>query len=215
MVQVKICGITRLVDAEAAVESGAHALGFVFAQSPRQVSPRTAREISGRLPPFVKTVGVFVNETVSTIREIMDFSALDLIQLHGNEPVSICDELGARVIKGFRVQGEKTLAQIAPYKGHVRAILLDTYRKGVRGGTGKTFDWQLALEAQKTGIPTVLAGGLGPQNIQEAMARVNPSAVDISSGVEESPGIKNHQRIRLFMEKVDDYQRMKRHHPVP
>ena len=207
MVQVKICGITRLVDAEAAVEWGVHALGFVFAKSPRQISPRTAKEISRRLPPFVKTVGVFVNETPSAIREIRRFCGLDLVQLHGDETVATCDELEFGVIKAIRVQGEKTLAQIAPYKNHVKAILLDTYQKGVRGGTGKTLDWQLAMEAQKAGIPTVLAGGLGPQNIQEAMARVNPSAVDVSSGVEERPGVKDHQKIQSFMEEVHDFGR--------
>ena len=148
-----------------------------------------------------------MNEAVSAIGEIVDFCGLDLVQLHGNEAVSVCDELGARVIKAFRVHGEETLARIGPYKGHVKAILLDTYQKGIRGGTGKTFDWQLALEAQKMGIPLVLAGGLGPQNIGEALARVNPVAIDISSGIEESPGIKDHQRMRLFMEKVDHFRR--------
>ena len=153
MVQVKICGITRLVDAEAAIESGANALGFIFAESPRQVSPQTAREISRRIPPFVKTVGVFVNETQTRIRQIMNFCGLDLVQLHGNETVATCDELEFGIIKAFRVQGEETLREIAPYKDHVRAILLDTYQKGVNGGTGKTFDWRSSLKGQRNRHP--------------------------------------------------------------
>jgi phosphoribosylanthranilate isomerase len=207
MVQVKICGITRLKDAKAAVESGANALGFVFAESPRRISPQRAKEILRGIPPFVKTVGVFVNETPSRIREIMNFCGLDLVQLHGHETVSTCTQLGSRVIKAFRVRGEETLEQIAPYEGHVTAILLDAYQKGVMGGTGKTFDWQLARKASKIGIPMALSGGLRPQNVLKALKSVNPLAVDVSSGVEERPGIKDHERIRLFMEKVDHFRR--------
>jgi phosphoribosylanthranilate isomerase len=205
MVQVKICGITRIADAERAVELGANALGFIFAESARRISPEKAREITQRISPFIKTVGVFVNETSSTIREIIQFCGLDLIQLHGNETVSDCAELGSGIIKAFRVKGEETLSRITPYKGHVRAILLDTYQKGVDGGTGKTFDWRLACRAKTCGIPMVLSGGLNPENIQEALNKVTPSAIDISSGVEERPGIKDHERIRLFMEKVRDF----------
>ena len=194
-----------MADAERAVELGANALGFIFAKSPRRISPEKAKEITQRISPFVKTVGVFVNEASSTIREIVHFCGLDLIQLHGNETVSDCAELGPGVIKAFRVKGEETLSRITPYKGHVRAILLDTYQKGVDGGTGKTFDWRLACRAKTCGIPTVLSGGLNPGNIQEALNKVTPSAIDISSGVEERPGIKDHERIRLFMEKVRDF----------
>jgi phosphoribosylanthranilate isomerase len=206
VVQVKICGITRLVDAEAAVESGADALGFIFAQSPREITPQKARDIALRISPFVKTVGVFVNEQSAKIRKIMDFCGLDLVQLHGNESVSICSELAPRVIKAFRVQEEASLLEIAEFKNHVRAILLDTYQKDINGGTGRTFDWKLALKAKKTGVPLVLSGGLRPENIREALERVNPFAIDISSGVEESPGIKDHERMRMFMEKVTDFQ---------
>ncbi len=207
MVQVKICGITRLADAKAAVESGADALGFVFAKSPRSISPQRAKEILSGIPPFVKTVGVFVNEAPSRIREIMNFCGLDLVQFHGGETVSACNRLGSGIIKAFRVRGEETLDKIAPFKGHVTAILLDAYQKGVMGGTGKTFDWQLAKKAMRLGIPMVLSGGLGPQNVLEALERVNPLAIDVSSGVEERPGIKDHQRIRSFMERVDHFRR--------
>lgn len=205
MVQVKICGITQWVDAEKAVELGADALGFVFAQSPRQITPQKARDIALRISPFVKTVGVFVNEDPMKIRKIVDFCHLDLIQFHGNEPVSACAELGPRVIKAFRIQGEESLLPIPDFRNHVRAILLDTYQKGLNGGTGKIFDWGLAVKAKKTGIPMVLSGGLGSENIENALAKVRPFAVDISSGIEESPGIKDHQRMQLFMEKVKGY----------
>ncbi|HKI49047.1 MAG TPA: phosphoribosylanthranilate isomerase [Desulfobacteria bacterium] len=210
MVRVKICGITRMVDAEAAVESGADALGFVFAKSPRQISPEKAREIIRRMPPFVTTVGVFVDEVPQKIREIMNFCGLDLIQLHGHETPTTCADLSSRVIKAFRVQGEETLTQIVPYKGHVRAILLDTYQKGVNGGTGKTFDWRLARKAKEIGIHVVLSGGLGPENVLEALERVTPSAIDISSGIEKSPGIKDHERMKMFMEKVTDFRTSKK-----
>ena len=194
-----------MTDAERAVELGANALGFIFAKSPRRISPEKAKEITQGISPFVKTVGVFVNEAPSTIREIIHFCGLDLIQLHGNETVSDCAELGPRVIKAFRVKGEETLSQITPYKDHVRAILLDTYQKGVDGGTGKTFDWRLACQAKTCGIPMVLSGGLNPENVQEALNKVRPSAIDISSGVEERPGIKDHERIRLLMGKVRNF----------
>jgi phosphoribosylanthranilate isomerase len=208
MVQVKICGITRWVDAEAAVESGADALGFVFAKSPRRITPEKAREIIRRMPPFVTTVGVFVNELPSKIHEIMNFCGLDLVQLHGHETLTTCADLAPRVIKAFRVQGEETLNQIAPYKDHVRAILLDTYQKGINGGTGKTFDWRLARKAKKIGIPVVLSGGLGPENVLEALERVNPSVIDISSGIESRPGIKDHDQMNQFMEKVNAFQKV-------
>jgi len=206
VVRVKICGMTRLADAEKAIELGADALGFIFAESPRQITPQKARDISRRISPFVKTVGVFINEKPAKIRKIMDFCGLDLVQLHGNEPVSACSELAPRVIKAFRVQGEESLLRITDFKNHVRAILLDAYQKGLNGGTGKTFDWRLALKAKKTGIPMVLSGGLGPENIREALEQVHPFAVDISSGIEERPGIKDHFRMRTFMRRIKAYE---------
>jgi phosphoribosylanthranilate isomerase len=205
MILVKICGITRMLDAKAAVELGADALGFVFAKSPRQISPEKARGIINQMPPFVTAVGVFVNEEPQRIRQIMNFCGLDLAQLHGHETPTTCADLAPGVIKAFRVRGEETLTQIKPYKDHVRAILLDTYRKGVKGGTGKTFDWRIACKAKEIGIPVVLSGGLGPENVREALERVNPSAIDVSSGIEESPGIKDHERMKMFMEKVTDF----------
>ena len=210
MVQVKICGITRLVDAEAAVEWGANALGFIFAKSPRQITPQKARDITWKVSPFVKTVGVFVNKHPAEIMKIMAFCGLDLVQLHGDESVSACSKMAPRVIKAFRIRGEETLQEMVAYKNHVRAILLDTYQKGFNGGTGKIFDWQLAIQAKESGIPMVLSGGLNPENVWEALLRVNPSAIDVSSSIEESPGIKDHERMGMFMEKVTDFHRSKK-----
>lgn len=135
----------------------------------------------------------------------MNFCGLDLVQLHGREALTTCADLTPRVIKAFRVQGEETLGRIIPYKDHVSAVLLDTYLKGVKGGTGKTFDWRIARKAKGIGIPVVLSGGLGPENIREALERVNPSAIDVSSGIEEGPGIKDHERMKMFMEEVADF----------
>ena len=207
MIRVKICGITHMADAEKAIELGADALGFVFAKSPRQITPQKARDITRRISPFVKTVGVFVNEEPSEIRKVMDFCGLDLLQLHGNETVSTCSKLAPKVIKAFRVQSEESLSRIAEFKNHVRAILLDAYQEGLSGGTGKTFDWRLAVKAKASGIPMVLSGGLGPGNIDEALERVNPFAVDISSGIEKRPGIKDHEQMRIFMRKIKDFER--------
>ena len=207
MIRVKICGITHMADAEKAIELGADALGFVFAKSPRQITPQKASDITRKICPFVKTVGVFVNEEFSEIQKVMDFCGLDLIQLHGNETVSVCSKLAPKVIKAFRVQSEASLLRIAEFKNHVRAILLDAYQEGLNGGTGKTFDWGLAVKAKASGIPMVLSGGLGPGNIEEALERVNPFAVDISSGIEKRPGIKDHERMRIFMGKIKDFER--------
>ncbi|MCP4575004.1 MAG: phosphoribosylanthranilate isomerase [Deltaproteobacteria bacterium] len=205
MVRIKICGITREVDATAAVEWGVSALGFIFAKSPREITPQKARDITRSISPFVKTVGVFVNEQPAKIRGIMDFCGLDLVQLHGDESVSTCSELAPRVIKAFRIKGEISLLEIAKFKNHVRAVLLDTYQKDIHGGTGRAFDWRLAIKAKESGIPVVLSGGLKIENIQEALIRVNPSAIDVSSGIEESPGIKDHERMKRFMEKVVNF----------
>ena len=196
MTRIKICGITSMEDAFVAVDAGANALGFIFAKSPRQIIPKQAREIISSLPPFVQTVGVFVNERSSNIKKIMDLCGLDLIQLHGNESVDECMSLMPRAIKAFRIQDDSSLEQIRPYAGKVRAFVLDTYSKRAMGGTGKTFDWKLAVTAKQVGVPVILAGGLSPVNIGEAVSLVRPFAVDINSGVEDSPGRKNSLLVR-------------------
>ena len=156
MIQVKICGITNIDDAIMAAELGAHALGFIFAQSPRNINPEKAREIICQLPPFVQTVGVFVNEDEKVIRQIVDLCGLDLVQLHGDESVEVCSRLMPRVIKVIRVKDRTSLLPIEHYNRNVRAILLDTWSAEARGGTGRGFDWDLAVEAKQFGIPIVL-----------------------------------------------------------
>ena len=198
--RVKICGITRLEDALLAVSLGAHALGFIFfKKSPRYVSPEVARNIIQSLPPFVQTVGVFVNEKAEVIRKTAQFCGLNLIQLHGNESPDFCVELGLPCIKAFRIKDEKSLKSLPSYKGKVKAWLLDTYKKDLPGGTGETFNWDLALRAKTYGVPVILAGGLGPDNIEAAIKTVQPYAVDVNSGIEVSPGVKDKELIeRLF-----------------
>jgi phosphoribosylanthranilate isomerase len=191
MVRVKICGITNLDDALLAAEMGAQALGFIFAESPRRIDPSEAEIIIRSLPPLVKTVGVFVNEDPERIKEIVTFCGLDLIQLHGNESPEIGRTLMPRSIKAFRIQNEGDVENIKRYHGTVRAILLDTFQKGKAGGTGRTFDWSLAVKAKEAGLPVILAGGLRPENIREAIAAVKPYAVDVNSGIEERPGKKD------------------------
>ncbi len=192
VIRVKICGITRLEDAKLAVELGASALGFVFyPPSPRFVAPAQAAAIRRALPPLVTTVGVFVNEDPERIEEIRRLVGLDLVQLHGEEPPETAARFFPAVIKAFRVRSERDLAQITAYRDCVSAILLDTYVKGLAGGTGKTFDWSLAKKAKEYGLPVILAGGLNPENIKRAAQLVRPYALDVSSGVEAFAGKKH------------------------
>ncbi|MDJ0984085.1 MAG: phosphoribosylanthranilate isomerase [Desulfobacterales bacterium] len=199
-VKVKICGITNAADASAAVELGANALGFIFADSPRQMTPQKVRTIVRMIPPFVKTVGVFVNETATTIRDVRQYCGLDLVQLHGDESPAFCDELMPYVIKSLRIKDDSCLQTSRAYQGKVRALLLDTWAREKVGGTGKTFDWQLAIKIKEIGIPIILAGGLRPSNINSAIQTVNPYAVDINSGIEEYPGKKNPALMKAVME---------------
>ena len=201
-VAVKICGITNHDDASIAVGLGASALGFIFARSTRQITPQKARDIISAVPPFVKTVGVFVNEGHAAIRELKHHCGLDLVQLHGDESPDFCHELMPYTIKALRIKDESSLHSIQAYRGKVRALLLDTYSKDKAGGTGKTFDWKLALKIKKFGMPIILSGGLGPTNIVGAINTVRPYAVDVNSGVEEHPGKKSPILIKDLMEKV-------------
>ena len=201
-VKVKICGITNYEDAAIAVEVGATALGFIFADSPRQITPQKARDIIHAIPPFVKTVGVFVNEGPAAIKEMIHYCGLDLVQLHGDESPDLCCELMPYTIKALRIKDESSLRTSRIYLGKVRALLLDTYSKDKAGGTGRTFDWQLAIKIKKLGIPIILAGGLGPSNIDGAVSTVRPYAVDVNSGVEKRPGKKSRTLMKDLMEKM-------------
>jgi len=201
-VAVKICGITDYEDASIAVELGAGVLGFIFARSPRQITPQKARDIISAMPPFVKTVGVFVDEEPAAIKEMIHYCGLDLVQLHGDESPDLCCELMPYTIKALRIKDESSLRTSRIYHGKVRALLLDTYSKDKAGGSGKTFDWQLAIKIKKLGIPIILAGGLEPSNIDDAVSTVRPYAVDVNSGVEERPGKKSRALMKDLMEKM-------------
>ncbi len=197
MVRVKICGITSIEDALAAVEAGADALGFVFFErSPRNITPEQAAAIIRRLPPFVQTVGLFVNEELATINSIAARCGLDVVQLHGEESPQFCAGVRRRVIKAFRVKNAASLDQIRDYD--VAACLLDSWCPSAQGGTGKTFNWEIAAVAAASSR-IILAGGLTPDNVGDAVKAVRPYAVDVSSGVESSPGIKDPVKIRNFV----------------
>lgn len=201
MVRVKICGITNLEDGLLAAELGASALGFVFATSPRQIEPNKAKEIINKLPPFVTKVGVFVDEDKEKVKEIAALCELDVLQFHGGEEPSYCQEFSQKVIKAFRIRDLSSTSNLSSYR--VSAYLLDTYVEGIEGGTGTTFDWQIAEEAKKVGQPIILSGGLSPANVAEAIEKVRPYAVDTSSGVEESPGKKDPTKLKKFFEEVN------------
>jgi phosphoribosylanthranilate isomerase len=202
MVRIKICGITNLDDALLSAELGADALGFIFySKSPRKVAPETAREIIAQLPPFVASVGVFVDEAAAVVQELAVRAGLDWVQLHGQESPDYCRNLGHKVIKGFRIQDVDSLRQLADYQGAAQALLLDTYKKGKVGGTGEIFDWQLARKAKEFGH-IILAGGLNPDNVAMAIATALPAAVDTASGTEAAPGKKDPAKLRAFFKAV-------------
>ncbi len=200
MTRIKICGITNLEDALAAVESGADALGFVFAESPRRISPENAARIIRSLPPFLTCVGIFVDESVETVRKIARECQLNVLQFHGNESPDYCRKFMIKIIKAFRVGDEHSLKSMHHYQ--VDAYLLDTYRQGTPGGTGQSFNWDLALRAKEFGPPVILAGGLTPANVVEAIGKVNPYGIDVSTGIEAEPGKKDHRMMKEFIKVV-------------
>jgi phosphoribosylanthranilate isomerase len=202
MVRIKICGITNLEDARSAASLGAHALGFIFyTKSPRVVRPDAAREIIKNLPPLVMTVGVFVDEEAAVVRGVAETAGLDWVQLHGQESPEYCRTLGRRLIKGFRIKDASSLSLLPDYRDSVQTFLLDTYKAGTAGGTGETFDWALARQAGESG-PIILAGGLNPANVAQAIKAARPAAVDVASGVEAAPGRKDPEKLRAFFKAV-------------
>ena len=195
---VKICGITRLEDAEAAVVAGAGAIGFIFwPKSPRFIDPHRARAIAAALPPFVTAVGVFVNQPLEYVKGVASLVRLGAVQLHGDESPAFAALVSGPVVKAVPA-GSDTRA----WPSRVR-LLLDVHDPVARGGTGRTIDWSAAadLAAQRE---ILLAGGLTPDNVADAVARVRPFGIDVSSGVERAPGIKDHQRLRALFEAVHD-----------
>jgi phosphoribosylanthranilate isomerase len=193
VVRVKICGITNEEDALQAVEAGADALGFVFYDlSPRCVSFETAERIIRKLPPYVVTSGVFVNNPASFIESAVERCRINVVQLHGDETPQFCTGIRHTVVKAFRVRDITSIETIRSYA--VAGYLLDAYAPGAYGGTGLTFNWETARIAGQFG-PIILAGGLKPENVREAVETVEPYAIDVSSGVEVSPGRKDHAKV--------------------
>lgn len=201
MTRVKICGITRVEDGLAAARAGADAIGLVFhAASPRHVTPEQAAAIVRALPPFVTSVALFVDPKAAAVEAVLRVVRPDLLQFHGDEPAAFCRGFGVPYLKAFRVRAGVDLLQSTARYGDARGWLLDAYSEATHGGTGQRFDWDLI----PAGLPgaVILAGGLGPGNVGEAIRRVRPWAVDVSSGVEAAKGIKDAVKIANFMKEV-------------
>jgi phosphoribosylanthranilate isomerase len=202
--RTKICGITNLEDALVAVAAGADAVGFLlYRKSPRYVEPMMVQQIVAQLPPFVLPVGVFVNEEIKIVRDLMDTCGLALAQLHGEETATYCRELCRPVLKALRLRDRSTFLALAEFQGRagVRGFLLDTFSDEVYGGTGQVVDWSLAREAARAAT-VILAGGLTPENVGQALRAVQPYGVDVSSGVEGAPGKKDHEKVWAFIRAV-------------
>ena len=201
MTLVKICGITSVEDALAAASLAASFIGFVFAESPRKAHVSTVKHICRILGGDAKTVGVFTDESDDVLRTI-DECKLTFAQLHGGQSEEFAERIGAgRVIRAVRVKNERTIGILGTFT-QAAYYLLDTYREGIAGGTGETFDWDVAVKAKSLGKPVFLSGGLSPENVSEAVRAVRPFAVDASSGLEVSPGAKDHQKIKEFIDNV-------------
>jgi len=199
--RVKICGVTRVKDAQAAVQAGAEAIGLVFYEhSPRRVSIAQAAQLVAGLPPFVTTVGLFVNADAASVRAVLAGAPLDLLQFHGDESPEYCAQFDRPYIKAIRVRPGVDLIQCASDFRSARGLLLDAHVEGIPGGTGATFDWSLI--PPHLPLPVILSGGLDAENVAAAVEQVQPYAVDVSSGVEESKGIKDAAKIVAFVNEV-------------
>jgi len=197
-VRVKICGVARVSDALAAVEAGADAVGLMFYEaSPRFVTHATAAKVVQALPPFVAKVGVFVNPSEADVRLAITECGIDTLQFHGDEPPEFCRQFGLKTIKAFRIQNADSLKALSAYSSET--WLLDSFVPGQPGGTGATFNWRLAAEAVRQNRPVLLAGGLTPQNVAEAVRQVRPYGVDVSTGVESAPGKKDAAKVGAFV----------------
>ena len=204
--RVKVCGICTSVDAELAITAGVDAIGMVFySKSPRHVSIATARVIASAIPPFVSTVGLFVNSSQQHIREVLSEVQLDLLQFHGDEDEAFCSSFNLPYIKAIRLKADTDLVQVFNNYASARGILLDSYKKDTRGGTGETFDWNII--PQDLPLPVILAGGLDGNNVAQAISVAKPWAVDVSSGVEELPGKKDQKKIEQFIDAVESLRR--------
>ena len=199
--RIKICGIKHRNDALKAVECGADAIGLIFVEkSPRYVSLTDARIIAESLPPFVTVVGLFMDTPEEIVREALSVVPINLLQFHGEEKPSFCDQFELPYIKALRMRENVNVTAFAQEYPNASGILLDTYHKGTGGGTGQTFDWNLI--PGDIPLPLILAGGLNPDNVAQAIEKVKPYAVDVSSGVESEPSIKDHGKIEQFIKEV-------------
>ena len=213
-VRVKIEGLRDPADAIKVAQMGADAIGMVFAESPRWVSPAQARAITDVLPPWVATVGVFVNSDADTINRVIERTRISCVQLHGDEAPDIVAAIKAPCIKAFRIKDENWLAEVrswldaCPARYNLSAILLDAYNPSVRGGSGDQFNWDLVADARAAGAlvgldPIILAGGLDAGCVNKAIEVVKPWAVDVASGVEKSPGVKDFRKVADFIDAAE------------
>jgi len=199
--RVKVCGITRVEDAQAAVEAGADAIGLVFYEpSPRNVRIEQARKIAASVPAFVSVVALFVNADAQYVQDVLNSVRIDLLQFHGDEENDFCSQFQRPFIKAQRVRETSDVVASCVRFPDALAILLDSYKPGVPGGTGESFDWSLIPKSQTK--PLILAGGLTPENVAPAIKQVQPFAVDVSGGVEQSKGIKDPAKIDAFLSEV-------------
>jgi phosphoribosylanthranilate isomerase len=203
VVALKVCGITKAEDARYAASLGFDAIGFIFyPQSPRYIEPEKAKEIIEQLPPFVNTVGVFVNDPIEKIKEICSITKITTVQLHGDESPEFCKQVPVRVIKAFGIDDRFSFSTLAKYQhSNVSAFLLDKHSPELVGGTGQSFDWHLAKEAKSYGR-IILAGGITPFNVISALNEAEPYGLDVNSGVEILPGEKNRNKLRALIENV-------------
>ena len=200
--RIKVCGMREMTEVAEIVAAGVDAVGFIFAEhSPRKIDPDKAKAIIKTLPPFVDAVGVFVDEQAEVVEEIVQYCGLTMVQLHGAESPDYCSDISCRVMKAMRVGSATKADDLAGYTDHIKAFLLDTFNEKMAGGTGQVFDWSL-IEKIKPSAPIVLAGGLTPANVGDAISQVHPFAVDFNSGVEFEPGRKDIAKVRQAIAQV-------------
>jgi len=199
---IKVCGMTRSRDIKFAVNIGVDAIGFILAESSRQVNLERVRELTEKMPPFIDRVAVVVNPTKSEVAEVTNSGLFDYIQFHGSEEVELISSTTLKSIKAISIAGEEDLKEIEKYKKTADFLLFDTKIGNQTGGTGRSFDWSLIRDLE---IPYILAGGLGNENINEALQRLNPAAVDINSRIENEPGKKNHRLLKETVEKIKNF----------
>ncbi len=209
MIKIKICGITREEDAQYSIKLGAWALGFIFVkETPRYITNSNAKKIISTLPKNIEKIGVFADESIDSIEKTFHETGLTKIQLHGDESPEFCEKLSktvdADIIKAFRIKDKKDLDLITNYKNKISFMLLDSYSSNSLGGTGKSFDWDIAIEAKKAKIPLIIAGGINTDNAKKAYSLVEPYALDISSGAEATKGIKDFDKLQKIFESVSN-----------